>query len=70
MYRVVTGVVNWIHYNNPDGKKKYVKPAKSTGEPNIMTPVFDGIGRACCIMSFKNRVKPLMENAINNKISN
>ena len=38
LHRIVTGDEKWIHYDNPKGKKSYVKPghpAKSTAKPNI-----------------------------------
>ena len=38
MHQIVTGDEKWIHYDNPERKKSYVKPvkpAKSTAKPNI-----------------------------------
>ena len=38
LHRIVTGDEKWIHYDNPNRKKLYVKsgqPAKLTANPNI-----------------------------------
>ena len=38
LYRIVTSDEKWIHYDNPKGKKSYVKPgqpATSMAKPNI-----------------------------------